>query len=84
MVWDYVEGNPFSPSSGNLLDAVGWIVKVIHTSLSAKSIGTATQLDARQQNLSKSKVISTDPPYFDNVGYADLSRTSSMSGCGTH
>jgi hypothetical protein len=29
MVWDYVEGNPFSPSSGNLTDAIGWIVKVI-------------------------------------------------------
>jgi putative DNA methylase len=43
MVWDYVEGNPFSPSSGNLLDAVGWIVKVIETSLSAFAIGVALQ-----------------------------------------
>ncbi len=73
MVWDYVEGNPFSPSSGNLLDAVGWIVKVIQTSLSGNSVGIASQLDARQQNLSRSKVISTDPPYYDNVPYADLS-----------
>jgi putative DNA methylase len=73
MVWDFVEGNPFSLSSGNLLDALGWSIKVIETSLSAKSIGIASQLDARQQDVSKSKVISTDPPYYDNVGYADLS-----------
>ena len=73
MVWDYVEGNPFSPSSGNLLDAVGWVVKVIETSLSATAVGIAAQLDARQQEASRSRVVSTDPPYYDNIGYADLS-----------
>ncbi len=73
MVWDYVEGNPFSPSSGNFLDAVGWVVKVIDTSLSAKTAGIAAQLDAMQQEASSSRVVSTDPPYYDNIGYADLS-----------
>jgi putative DNA methylase len=73
MVWDYVEGNPFSPSSGNLLDAIGWIVKVVQTSLSAHVRGTALQIDAQQQLLSTAKVVSTDPPYYDNIGYADLS-----------
>lgn len=73
MVWDYVEGNPFSPSSGNLLDAVGWVAKVIETSLSGKTVGVAVQMDARQQDLSTLKVVSTDPPYYDNVPYADLS-----------
>jgi len=73
MVWDYVEGNPFSPSSGNLLDAIGWIVKVIQTSLSAYVRGTAFQMDAQQQLLTRAKVVSTDPPYYDNIGYADLS-----------
>jgi putative DNA methylase len=73
MVWDYVEGNPFSPSSGNLLDAVGWVVKVIETSLRPHSLEIALQIDARTQKLSAAKVVSTDPPYFDNVPYADLS-----------
>ena len=73
MVWDYAEGNPFSPSSGNLLDAVGWVAEVIETSLPANTTGLASQLDARLQNASRSKVISTDPPYYDNVPYADLS-----------
>jgi putative DNA methylase len=73
MVWDYVEGNPFSVSSGNLLDAVGWIAKVIATSLSARTAGIAFQLDARQQEVGANKLISTDPPYYDNVPYADLS-----------
>src|SRR5262249_35641660 len=73
MVWDYVEGNPFSPSSGNLLDAVGWIVNVIQTSFSTDIRGTAFQADAQQQVASRAKVVSTDPPYYDNIGYADLS-----------
>jgi putative DNA methylase len=73
MVWDYVEGNPFSLSSGNFLDAIGWIVKVIQTSLPAIGSGVVSQLDAQQQLVSDGKVISTDPPYYDNVPYADLS-----------
>jgi putative DNA methylase len=73
MVWDYVEGNPFSPSSGNLLDAVGWIAKVIDTAIPAAPFGAASQADARYQEWSRSRIISTDPPYYDNIGYADLS-----------
>ncbi|SCK61141.1 putative DNA methylase [Variovorax sp. HW608] len=73
MVWDFVEGNPFSPSSGNYEDAVGWVAKVIDFSLSARASGTASQENANGQSLSSRKVISTDPPYYDNIGYADLS-----------
>lgn len=73
MVWDYVEGNPFSSSSGNLLDAIGWIAKVVQTSLPANVSGTGFQMDAQQQFASSAKVVSTDPPYYDNIGYADLS-----------
>jgi putative DNA methylase len=73
MVWDYVEGNPFSPSSGNLLDATHWVAKVIDTALTGVGGGSALQIDARSQELSAGKVVSTDPPYYDNVGYADLS-----------
>lgn len=73
MVWDYVEGNPFSPSSGNFEDAVGWIVKVMENALSALTFGAASQADAQTQAISARKLISTDPPYYDNIGYADLS-----------
>ena len=73
MIWDYAEGNPFSVSSGNLLDALGWVAKVVGTSLSARAPGASFQLDARQQDVSRAKIVSADPPYYDNIGYADLS-----------
>tara|TARA_R110001583_G_scaffold66746_3_gene191494 strand:+ start:19609 stop:22503 length:2895 start_codon:yes stop_codon:yes gene_type:complete len=74
MVWDYAEGNPFSTSTGNWLQTcMDWIVRVINTSLPAISKGFSTQEDAAVQKTSLNKVISTDPPYFDNISYADLS-----------
>ncbi|KYF87243.1 hypothetical protein BE17_46140 [Sorangium cellulosum] len=73
MVWDYVEGNPFSPSSGNLLDASDWVAKVLETSAVTTAHGTSIQADAQRQSISQNKFISTDPPYYDNIGYADLS-----------
>jgi putative DNA methylase len=73
MVWDFVEGNPFSPSSGNFEDAVGWVAKVMDVSLSGLTSGSVQQADAQSQSISFQKVISTDPPYYDNIPYADLS-----------
>ena len=37
------------------------------------SPGSATQADAQTQNISRDKIVSTDPPYFDNIIYSDLS-----------
>lgn len=73
MVWDYAEGNPFSQSSGNWLNNIDWIVKVIEkTPASIK--GKAQQLDATKSlTACKGCIMSTDPPYYDNIGYADLS-----------
>ena len=73
MVWDYAEGNPFSDSTGNWTGALSWIEKVINTCLSGTSPGKATQADAQSQSISTLKIVSTDPPYYDNIGYADLS-----------
>ena len=73
MVWDHAESNPFSSSTGNWMGAIEWIHKVITISLSAFTSGTALQSDAQTQSLSEYKVVSTDPPYFDNICYADLS-----------
>ncbi len=74
MNWDYTEVNPFSGSCGNWIDnSIGWIIKSI-TTLPLNSInGSATQINAVKQDISKDKVISTDPPYYDNICYADLS-----------
>jgi putative DNA methylase len=73
MVWDHAEGNPFSGSTGNWTGALQWIEKVISTSLSGFTYGEAKQCDAQNQTISNGKVISTDPPYYDNIAYADLS-----------
>ena len=73
MVWDYAEGNPFSDSSGNLSDAVDWVAKVLEVALSPVQRGTSYQLDARNLKPHAPVYFSTDPPYYDNIGYADLS-----------
>jgi putative DNA methylase len=73
MTWDYAEGNPFSKSSGNFEGGAGWIAKVIDCSLPALGVGAAQQDDASNQSHSTDKIVSTDPPYYDNIGYADLS-----------
>jgi putative DNA methylase len=72
MVWDFAEGNPLSNSSGNWLNNVEFVAKVIDK-LPAVGTGYAIQADAQRQQVSEMKVISTDPPYYDNIGYADLS-----------
>ena len=73
MVWDHAEVNVFSDSSGNWSGAIDWIERVIANCLPARSIGSAVQADAQRQHISRNKIISTDPPYYDNIGYANLS-----------
>ena len=73
MIWDFIESNPFSNSSGNFTGQVGYLSKVVFSSPSYASVATASQKDAATQSTSADKVISTDPPYYDNIGYADLS-----------
>jgi len=72
MVWDFAEGNPFSDSTGNWTAMVDWVCESLVVMPSMPS-GIANQDDAQRQMISQDKVISTDPPYFDNIGYADLS-----------
>ena len=72
MVWDFAEGNPFSESSGNWLNNVEFGAMVA-AKLPAIAGGIATQSDAQSQTISLQKFVSTDPPYYDNIGYADLS-----------
>ena len=71
MVWDYAEANLFSNSSGNFLGQVEWISKVLGKT-PAKSAGEAVQISATSRDYA-GLVVSTDPPYYDNIGYSDLS-----------
>ncbi len=71
MTWDYVEVNPFSNSTGNWLAMVEWVNKAI--TLASNTASYAVQADASTQTISLNKIISSDPPYYDNIGYANLS-----------
>ena len=71
MVWDFAEVNPFSLSSGGFAGNVEWVEKALrHTPASVLSF--AEQADASVRSYG-GLVISTDPPYYDNIGYSDLS-----------
>ncbi|MDR1921320.1 MAG: DUF1156 domain-containing protein [Candidatus Adiutrix sp.] len=73
MVWDFTEVNPFSTSCGNWTDAcIGWIYGCI-TQLYGSIYCQVDQADAQSDNGLRGIMISTDPPYYDNIGYADLS-----------
>jgi len=71
MTWDFAEGNPFADSSGSLtimLRAVGRVLDA----LPALEDGLVRQAEAQSAGIGRG-VLSTDPPYYDNVPYADLS-----------
>jgi putative DNA methylase len=75
MTWDFPESNILGEKS------ICWLKAIKYTSDNLKACtklnslipGTVTQSDAATQSISTRKVISTDPPYYDNIGYADLS-----------
>lgn len=72
MTWDFAEANVFSRSSGSYFNLWERQVKGFGA-LGIGRVGVALQADAQTQQLSHRRVVSTDPPYFDNIGYADLS-----------
>ena len=72
MVWDYAEANPFADTGGSLGTILSKSKMAIGT-FPTPAWGSAIQADASTQLLTDAKVVSTDPPYYDNIGYADLS-----------
>jgi len=72
MVWDYAEVNPFSGAGGDFFGVVDGAARAL-AGLSPNSIGEVNQADAQTQSISRNKLISTDPPYYDNISYAVLS-----------
>lgn len=71
MAWDYAEANPFSSSTGSFLGQVDWVCRAVDHVPSAPA-GDARQTPAQNGEYS-GMVVSTDPPYYDNIGYSDLS-----------
>lgn len=72
MVWDFVEVNPFAGAAGDVTVSLDGIGKALEN-LPGTGEGRVEQADAATQVLSHNKFVSTDPPYYDNIGYADLS-----------
>ena len=72
MTWDFGEGNPFCDSSGTWGPSLDFIAKAIEQ-FPANRPANVFQADASGDGLPSPSVISSDPPYYDNIGYADLS-----------
>jgi putative DNA methylase len=71
MVWDFAEGRPFTDGPCSYKWSVGWVARVLDHLPQGRD-GVVTQEDAMTSG-SEPSVICTDPPYYDNIGYADLS-----------
>jgi putative DNA methylase len=78
MSWDFAEANPLSNFHCAWHEAFEWVAKAIETTPSGQfsnKFASVYQCSAESSSLLKSKfaVVSTDPPYFDNMSYSDLS-----------
>ena len=74
MMWDFAEANPFSTSTQNWMSQIEWVAKAIENLPSFANSGKAYQADAADTKHAVDRpVIITDPPYYKNIGYADLS-----------
>ncbi len=73
MKWDFAETNPFSDSTGCIENMLDWVVKSVTETPLADVEGYAVQVNAQGDCNIRNVMISTDPPYYDNIGYADLS-----------
>lgn len=74
MSWDWAEANPFSDSSGHFFRFISLISEVLDICVPAQGFGQVDQLDAAQSHAPRCQVVvCTDPPYYDNINYADLS-----------
>ena len=71
MAWDFPEVNPFGGAAGDFGATTASVGKTISAALDC--LAHVSQGDAQTQEHSESKIVSTDPPYYDNIGYADLS-----------
>lgn len=73
MMWDFAENNVFGEAAGGYMVSLRSIIKVIERFQTENEKSVAAQCDAQSDCGLENIVISTDPPYYDNIGYADLS-----------
>jgi len=73
MSWDFIEVSPLEKMSGNWAGGIEWVSDVFANLPASMLAGYGSQANASEQNLSRNCIVSTDPPYYDNIGYADLS-----------
>lgn len=73
MVWDYAESNVFGSSGSFSSMYTNVVAGLLSTDYSNVIAGEAKQFDAQSDAGFKDIMVSTDPPYYDNIGYADLS-----------
>ncbi|MEJ1155143.1 DUF1156 domain-containing protein [Microbacterium marmarense] len=71
MCWDYCEVEPLGENTGSFLNSLTWTAETIEP-LGSGPVASVSQADASTRNYS-GLVLSTDPPYYDNIGYSDLS-----------
>lgn len=72
MTWDFAELNVLLSGTGSFEGAAAWTAESVEA-LGIGKVGTSVQADATHVDASSPVVISTDPPYYDNIGYSDLS-----------
>lgn len=72
MVWDFAENNVFNNAAGDYTVSLSSIIRAIQ-GLPSCGTGDAMQFDAQSDCGKRNIMVSTDPPYYDNIGYADLS-----------
>ena len=75
MVWDFAEINPFGEASGSVTGALSWILEVIQSLSNSGQPSFVYRTSANQLPFEEDTLdaVITDPPYYDNVSYADLS-----------
>lgn len=71
MIWDYAECFPFSDSSGGFSGQLNWTAKA--TSRTPGGLAGTADTQSARSAITTQALVSTDPPYYDNIGYSDLS-----------
>jgi putative DNA methylase len=73
MTWDYPEANPMGKSVGSFSGIISYLADCINKLPYSDKRGYVKQFDAQSDCGLRNIMVSTDPPYYDNIGYADLS-----------
>ncbi len=73
MTWDYPEVNIMGDSVGSVTSTINYLCKCIETLPKSSADGIAINANAQLDFGLRDIMVSTDPPYYDNIGYADLS-----------